>query len=84
MVLIDASTRLSHIYLLSTHNQVFAKLLVQFDNTGEIISHDFHEYCISIGIEVEHLVAHVHTQNRLAELIFQWLLRDMQICMLHY
>jgi len=28
MVLIDASTRWSHICLLSTHNQVFAKLLV--------------------------------------------------------
>jgi len=29
MLLIDASTRWSHIYLLSNHNQVFAKLLVQ-------------------------------------------------------
>ena len=81
MVLIDASTRWSHICLLSTRNQVFAKLLVQlrahfpdylikkfcFDNTGEITSHVFHEYCISIGIKVEHPVAHVHTQNRLAK-----------------
>jgi len=81
MVLIDASTRWSHISLLSTRNQVFAKLLVQlrvdfldyqikktcFDNIGEITSHAFHEYCISIGIEVEHPITHVHTQNRLAK-----------------
>jgi len=38
-----------------------------FHNTDEITSHAFREYCISIGIEVEHLVAYVHTQNRLAE-----------------
>jgi len=76
MVLIDASTRWPHICLLSTPNQVFAKLFVQlrahfldylikkicFDNTGEIRSHAFHEYCISIGIEVEHPITHVHTQ----------------------
>ena len=81
MVLIGASTRWSHICLLSTHNQVFAKLLVQlrahfpnypikkicFDNTSEIKSHVFHEYCISIGIKVEYPVAHVHTQNRFTE-----------------
>jgi len=81
MVLIDATTRWSHICLLSTRNQVFAKLLVQlrahftdysikkicFDNTGEITSHAFHEYCISIRIKVEHPVTHVHTQNRLAK-----------------
>jgi len=68
MVLIDASTRWSHICLLSTRNQEFAKLFVQlrahlsdypikkifFNNTGEITSHAFHEYCIWIGVEVEH------------------------------
>ena len=72
MNLIHASTRWSHIYLLSTRNHVFAKLLVQlrahlldypikkicFDNTSEITSHAFHE---SIGIEVEHPITHVHT-----------------------
>ena len=81
MVLIDASNRWSHICLLSYRNQVFAKLLVQlrahfpdysikktcFDNTSEITSHAFHEYCISIGIDVEHSLAHVHTQNRLVK-----------------
>jgi len=81
MVLIDASTRWQHICLLSTSHQAFAKLLTQlrthfpdylikkiyFDNTSEITSYAFHEYCISIGIKVKHPVAHVHTQSRLAE-----------------
>lgn len=37
------------------------------DNAGEFISHAFHEYSMSIGIEVEHSVAHVHNQNGLTE-----------------
>jgi len=84
IVLIDASTKWSHVCLLSTRNQEFAKLLAQLiklrvhfpsypikkirlDNAGEFASHAFNEYCMSIGIKVEHLVAHVHTQNGLAE-----------------
>jgi len=60
MVLIDASTIWLHICLLSTCKQVFAMLLVQlrahfpdypikkiyFNDTGEITSYAFHEYCI--------------------------------------
>ena len=37
------------------------------DNAGEFTSKSFDEYCASLGIEVEHLVAYVHTQNGLAE-----------------
>jgi hypothetical protein len=37
------------------------------DNAGEFTSQAFYNYCISIGINVEHLVAHTHTQNGLAE-----------------
>nr|GEZ51879.1 retrovirus-related Pol polyprotein from transposon TNT 1-94 [Tanacetum cinerariifolium] len=38
---------------------------VRLDNTGEFTSHAFNDYCMSAGIVVEHLVAHVHTQNGL-------------------
>ncbi|MBW1279430.1 transposase family protein, partial [Escherichia coli] len=79
MVLIDASTRWSHVSLLSTRNLAFAKLLAQvirlrahfpdfplrairLDNAGEFTSQTFNDYCMSIGINVEHHVAHVHTQ----------------------
>ncbi|KAD6795987.1 hypothetical protein E3N88_06883 [Mikania micrantha] len=84
MVLIDASSRWSHVSLLSTRNVAFAKFLAQIiklrahfpdytvkrvrlDNAGEFTSHAFNDYCMSIGIVVEHPVAHVHTQNGLAE-----------------
>ncbi|GJZ24929.1 retrovirus-related pol polyprotein from transposon TNT 1-94 [Tanacetum coccineum] len=40
---------------------------VRLDNAGEFTSHAFNDYCMSIGIIVEHLVAHVHTQNSLVE-----------------
>ena len=37
------------------------------DNVGEFTSKSFDEYCASLGIEVEHPVPHVHTQNGLAK-----------------
>lgn len=84
MVLIDASTRWSHVCLLSTRNVAFAKLLAQIiklrahfpdqhikcirlDNAGEFTSQVFDDCCLSQGIDVEHPVPHVHTQNGLAE-----------------
>jgi len=84
MVLIDASTRWSHVYLFSTCNHAFARLLAQLirirahfldypikkirlDNAVEFISQSFNEYCMSIGIDIEHPVAYVHTQNGLVE-----------------
>ena len=84
MIMIYASTRWSHVCLLSTRNQAFARLLAQIirlrahfpdyliksillDNVGEFTSQAFNDYCMSIGITVEHPVAYVHTQNGLAE-----------------
>ena len=82
--LIDASTRWSHVCLLSTTNVVFARLLAQMtklraqfpdcpikiirlDNASEFTSQSLNDYCMSIGINIEYPVAHVHTQNGLAE-----------------
>ncbi|KAM1407736.1 hypothetical protein ACFX2I_008345 [Malus domestica] len=84
MVLVDASTRWSHVCLLSTRNAAFSKLLAQviklkahhpdypiksirLDNAGEFTSKTFDDYCMSVGVEVEHPIPHVHTQNGLAE-----------------
>lgn len=83
MVLIDASTKWSHVCLLSTRNHTFARLLAQLirirahfpdypvkkiclDNVVEFSSQAFNEYCMSIGIYIEHPVAHVHTQSGFA------------------
>ena len=84
MILIDASTRWSHVCLLSTRNVAFARLLAQIiilraqfpnyliktirlDNVDEFTSQTFIDYCISVGINIEHPIAHTHTQNGLAE-----------------
>ncbi|KAM1236526.1 hypothetical protein TB1_036988 [Malus domestica] len=84
MVLVDASTRWSHVCLLSTRNATFAKLLAQIiklraqhsdypiksirlNNAGKFTSQTFDDYCMSVRIDVEHLVPYVHTQNGLAE-----------------
>ncbi|CAA0822265.1 Unknown protein, partial [Striga hermonthica] len=84
MALIDASSRWSHVSLLSTRNVAFAKLLAQLiklkaqfpdhiikkvrlDDVGEFTSQAFNDYCMVVGIDIEHHVAHVHTQNGLAE-----------------
>ena len=40
---------------------------IQLDNVGEFISQTFDNYYMSIGIRVKHPIAHVHTQNSLAE-----------------
>ena len=90
MVLIDVSTRWSHVCLLSSRNLAFARLLTQLirlrahfpnypikkirlDNACEFTSQVFNEYCMSLGIDVEHPVAHVHTQNGLAESLIKCL-----------
>ena len=84
MVLIDASTRWSHVCLLSTRNHAFAKLMsqiirlkanypehriqsIRMDNAAEFTSHAFDDYCMALGIQVQHSVPYVHTQNGLAE-----------------
>ena len=46
---------------------------VRLDNAGEFTSQAFNEYCMSTGIIVEHHVAHVHTQNSLAESLIKCL-----------
>ena len=97
MVLVDASTRWSHVCLLSTRNLAFARLLAQIiklrahfpdhpiktirlDNAGEFSSKAFHDYCMSLGIEIQYPVAHTHTQNGLAESFIkhlQWIARPL-------
>ena len=39
----------------------------RLDNVGEFTSKALNDYYMSIGINVEHHVAHVHIQNGLAE-----------------
>jgi hypothetical protein len=90
MVLVDASTRWSHMCLLSTRNLAFVRLLgqiitlqaqfrdyiiktIRFDNADEFASQAFNDYCMSLEINIEHHVAHVHIQNGLVELLIKHL-----------
>ena len=71
LVLIDASTRWSHVCLLSTRNHASAKLIAQvksirLDNAAQFSSKAFNDYCMALEIEVQHSVPYVHTQNGLA------------------
>ena len=40
---------------------------IRLDNAGEFTSQTFTDYCMSVGINIEHPIAHTHTQNGLAE-----------------
>ncbi|GJV41867.1 disease resistance CC-NBS-LRR class family protein [Tanacetum coccineum] len=57
---------LAQIIKLRAHFHDYTVKRVRLDNTGEFTSHVFNDYCMSIGIVVEHPVAHVHTLNGLA------------------
>jgi IS30 family transposase len=40
---------------------------IRMDNATEFLSHAFNDYCMALGIQVQHSVLYVHTQNGLAE-----------------
>jgi hypothetical protein len=43
------------------------------DNVGGFTFQEFDNFCTFIGIDVEHLIAHVNTHNGLAELFIKCL-----------
>ena len=49
-----------------SNNQIKSTVF-ELDNAGEFTSQTFDNYCMPIGINGEHPIAHVHTQNGLAE-----------------
>ena len=40
---------------------------IRMDNAAEFSSKAFNDYCMTLGIQVQHSVPYVHTQNGLAE-----------------
>ena len=40
---------------------------IHLDNAGDFSSQAFLNYCMSLGIEVQYPIAHVHTYNGLVE-----------------
>jgi hypothetical protein len=41
------------------------------DSVEEFTSKAFNDYCLALGINGEHFVPHVHTQNELIELLIK-------------
>ena len=64
---VSFSRLLAQIIRLQAHFLDYPTKQIRLDNAGEFISKAFDDYCMSVGIEVEHPIAHVHTQNGLAE-----------------
>ncbi|KAL0392725.1 UNVERIFIED_CONTAM: Retrovirus-related Pol polyprotein from transposon TNT 1-94 [Sesamum radiatum] len=58
---------LAQLIRLQTHFSDYPIKKIRLDNAEEFTSQTFNDSCMSIGIDVEHPVAHVHTQNGLAE-----------------
>ena len=58
---------LAQIIRLQPHFPDYSIKKICLNNAGEFISKAFDDYCMSVGIEVEHPIAHVHTQNGLAK-----------------
>ena len=58
---------LAQIIKLRAHHPDYPIKSIRLDNAEEFTSQTFDEYCMSVGINVEHLMPHVHTQNGLAE-----------------
>ena len=44
---------------------------IRLDNACVFTSKTFNDYCMSVGVNVEHLVSHVHTQNGLVESVIK-------------
>ena len=40
---------------------------IRIDNAAKFSSRAFNDYCMALGIQVQHSVPYVHTQNGLAE-----------------
>ena len=40
---------------------------IHLDNTDEFTSQTFIDYCMLVGINIEHPITHTHTQNGLVE-----------------
>ena len=44
---------------------------IRMDNAAEFSSNAFNDYCMALGIQVQHSVPYVHTQNGLQNLLLR-------------
>jgi hypothetical protein len=58
---------IAHIIKLRAHHVEYAIQMIKMDNATEFSSRAFNDYCMPLGINVEHFVPYVHAQNGVAE-----------------
>ncbi|KAM2757549.1 hypothetical protein PS2_019284 [Malus domestica] len=61
------SKLLAQVIKLKAHHLDYPIKFIRLDNDGEFTSKTFDDYCMSVGVEVEHPVLHVHNHNGLAK-----------------
>ena len=61
----------TQIIKLRAHHSDYPIKSIRLDNAGEFTLKSFDEYCMSLGIDVEHSIPHVHTKNGLAEVFIK-------------
>ena len=57
------SKLLAQVIKLKAHHLDYPIKSIRLDNAGEFTSKTFDDYCMSVGVEVEHHVPHVHTER---------------------
>ncbi|KAM1104721.1 hypothetical protein ACFX19_013259 [Malus domestica] len=73
------SKLLAQVIKLKAHHPDYPIKSIRLDNAGEFTSKTFDDYCMSVGVEVEHPVPHVHTQNDMFIKRLQMIVRSLVI-----
>lgn len=68
---IDFARLLSQIIKLRTHFPDYSIKRIRVDKARKFTFKVFDEYCEARGLDVEHPLAHVHTQNELKEFLIK-------------
>ena len=62
---------IAQVIKLKAHHPEHPIKSIRMDNVAEFSSHAFNDYCMAQGIELQHSVPYVHTQNGLAEALIK-------------
>ena len=58
---------IARVIRLRAHHTEYQIQSIRMDNAAEFSSNAFNDYCMALGIQVQHSVPYVHTQNGLVE-----------------
>ena len=73
---------IAQIIKLRTQFSKYAIKKGRIDNAGKFTSQSFDDYCMSMGIDVEHPFPYVHIQNGMADSLIKWLQLNARLLIL--